>query len=69
MADNKAEFTVVCSPKYVVCKCPHCKEDVAIEYSDFLDMMPEEYYEEWVEEKVECPECGKEIEVGCVNWD
>lgn len=69
MKDSKVKIIVVSAPEYVVCECPHCKEEVQIEYNEFLDAMPGEYYEDWIDEKIECPDCGGEIEVKYVDWD
>lgn len=73
MTNNKITITVVNTPSYITCYCPHCNEEIKIPYQDFIDMMPEETitydsdYREWIDEKFLCPKCGKEIEVEYVN--
>lgn len=69
MINNKTIITVVNTPSYITCYCPHCDEEIKIPYSDFLSMMSEYYYGDWIEDIFECPECGDEIEVKDVDWD
>lgn len=69
MISNKATITVVNLPSYIICHCPHCGSEIKIPYSDFLGMMPEYYYGDWIGNTFECLECGKEIEVKNVEWD
>ena len=69
MADNRIEITVISAPSYITSECPHCHEEIHIDYKDFLDMMTHYYYEDWIDEVIECPECGKEVEIGSVIWD
>lgn len=67
--DNKTTITVVNTPEYITCYCPHCDEEIKISYSDFLNMMPDNYYLDWIQETFECSECGREIEVEYVDWN
>lgn len=69
MTDNKATITVVNIPSYIICHCPHCRSEIKILYSDFLCMMSEYYYGDWVGDTFECPECEEEIEIKDVEWD
>lgn len=69
MTDNKVKITVVNIPSYIICQCPHCGSEIKIPYSDFLSMMTEYYYGDWIGETFECPKCGEEIEVKNVEWD
>lgn len=69
ITENRTTITVVNLPSYVACICPHCGEDIEIEYLDFTYMMSNDYYEDWAGETFECPECGKEISVKGVNWN
>ena len=69
MIDNKVTITVVNIPSYITCYCPHCGDGIKIPYSDFLGMMSEYYYGDWIGDMFECPECGKEIEIKNVDWD
>lgn len=71
--DNKVTITVVNTPEYITCYCPHCDEEIKIPYSDFLNIMPKDAviygsdYRDWMGEKFKCPECSKEIEVEYVD--
>ena len=69
MTDNKVKITVVNTPSYITCHCPYCGEEIKILYSDFLSMMLEYYYGDWIGNTFECHECGEEIEVKDVDWD
>ena len=69
MINNKTTITVVNTPSYITCCCPHCRSEIKIPYSDFLGMMPEYYYGDWIGDTFECPECGGEIEIKDVDWD
>jgi len=48
MINNKTTITVVNTPSYITCYCPHCDEEIKIPYSDFLSMMSEYYYGDWI---------------------
>ena len=48
MIDNKTTITVVNLPSYITCHCPHCGSEIKITYSDFLGMMSEYYYVDWI---------------------
>ena len=69
MTDNRIDITVISAPSYIASECPHCGEEILINYSEFLDMMTHYYYEDWVDETIECPECGKEVVIRSVEWD
>ena len=69
MINNKTTITVVNTPSYITCYCPHCDEEIKITYSDFLGMMSEYYYVDWIGDTFDCSECGEKIEVKNVDWD
>lgn len=69
MADNKVSITVVNTPSHITFKCPHCGSEIKITYSDFLGMMSEYYYVDWIGDTFDCSECGEKIEVKNVDWD
>ena len=69
MSDNRIDITVVNRPSYITSECPHCREEIHIDYNEFLYMMTHYYYEDWTDEVIECPECGKEVTIGSVEWD
>ena len=69
MSDNRIDIIVISRPSYITSECPHCGEEINIDYNDFLDMMTYEYYEDWVDEVIEYPECRKEVKIGSVELD
>ena len=60
---NRTDFTIVSAPKYISFTCPHCKEDIKIDFTD-VDV-PECWSDSWGE--IECPNCEKEVLLG--DWD
>ena len=69
MTDNRIDITVISRPSYITIECPYCEEEININYNDFLGMMTHYYYEDWIDEVIKCPECGKEVTIGSVEWD
>ena len=69
MPDNRIDIIVVRKPSNIISECPHCGEEINIDYDDFLDMVKHEDYEDWVDEVIKCPECGKKVEIANVDWD
>ena len=69
MSDNKTDITVIQIPTYVDFTCPHCDEDIEMDYDDFNNMMCSYYWGEWVQEEFTCPGCGETIEVNDVECD
>lgn len=69
MINNKTIITVVNLPSHITFKCPHCGSEIKIPYSNFIGMMSEYYYGDWIGDTFECPECGEEIEVKDVELD
>ena len=63
----KIDLQVVSRPVTVEFECPHCMNDAQIDYSDFNDLIGEPY--DWKYSKVDCPECGKSLEIDDVDWD
>ena len=64
MSDNRIDITVISRPSYITIECPHCGEEINIEYNDFLGMMTHYYYyEDWTDEVIEWHECGKEVTI------
>jgi len=64
---EKVDITVVSTPVSIGFECPHCEEDVHFDYSDFVDQIGQPC--DWKYSKIECPECGIEIEIDDVEWD
>ena len=63
----KIDVTVNQKPVSVSFDCPHCEEEIEIEYQDFSNELGEPC--DWEYSKVKCPKCGKTTEIGSVEWD
>lgn len=64
-AEEKVDFTIVSKPDYISFECPHCKNDIRIEWDDVDE--PESWADPWG--CVECSECGKTVELGEYDYD
>ena len=63
--DKATEYTIISKPAYIIFKCPHCREEVEV---DFLDVDFETDY--WGDGAwCDCPECGVEVELGDFDYD
>ncbi|KIS21687.1 hypothetical protein [Clostridium botulinum] len=65
----KADVRVIQKPVEIRIDCPHCCYEIDMSYSDFEDLMPSDYPGDWTGEKIECPNCEKEIEIEDNEWD
>lgn len=64
----EVDITVIQVPKYVTFECPYCEEEIETSYSDFCSDIGVEICD-WNYSKIECPKCGKTIEINSVDWD
>ena len=60
-----ADFTIVSAPHKISFLCPYCNQNVEINWSNINP--PESWSDDW--DNVECPECGKEVELGDWEYD
>lgn len=59
------DFHISAAPVSIELECPFCHEKIEIPWKD---LNPPEYWgDRW--DDVECPECGKEIELGDYDYD
>ncbi|AGK97389.1 hypothetical protein [Clostridium pasteurianum] len=63
----KADIIVNQRPVSIKFDCPHCDEEIEIDYQEFIDMLGEPC--DWNYSKFNCPRCEKEIEIDEVDWD
>jgi endogenous inhibitor of DNA gyrase (YacG/DUF329 family) len=58
-------YTIVSKPDYIYFECPHCKEEVEVNFSEVN--FNSNYWGDgaWVE----CPMCNKEVELGDYDYD
>lgn len=66
---KEADITIETTPKYVKYECPYCGEEVEIDYDDFEDEMPDDYWGDWCGERVTCEKCGRDFEINGVEVD
>ncbi len=58
-------FLIVSAPVKIEFECPHCGEKIEIAWRD-VDV-PENWCDEWP--PVDCPECGKSVDLGEWEYD
>lgn len=59
------DYTIVSTPSFIQFECPHCKEEVEVPF-DKVDYKTECWSDgAWAD----CPECGKEVELGDYDYD
>ena len=60
------DYTIVSKPDYITFDCPHCKEeDIHVDFSD-VDFKTD-YWGDGA--FVNCPNCGKEVELDNYDYD
>lgn len=60
---------VIQKPVDIKIDCPHCDYEIETTYDNFVDLMGTDYPGDWNGEKIECPNCGKKIEIDDNEWD
>lgn len=64
-ANERADFTIVSRPHYIVFACPYCDGEQELGW-DKVDP-PDYWSDNWG--SIECPGCGKEIDLGEYSYD
>lgn len=59
------DFRIVSAPVKIAFCCPYCEEEIEIPWRD-VDV-PESWSDEWP--FVDCPECGKSVDLGEWEYD
>lgn len=67
--NNRVNIEIIREPSYVNFTCPHCDEEIEMDYDEFYDMMVSDYWGDWRYEEFCCPECGKDIEIDDIFSD
>lgn len=67
--DKTINIEVETVPKWIRFNCPYCLEDIEIDYDEFEDDMPTNYWGDWEGNEVECPTCGHKLKINCVDYD
>ena len=62
---ERTDFTIISAPVKITFDCPHCCLPVEISWRNLC--VPEYWGDDWGE--VECPECGKTVELGDYDYD
>lgn len=57
----RVDFTIVSRPSAIVLECPHCGDDIEVEWGDVPHDDGWEYFGD-----IKCPDCGETIQLG--NW-
>lgn len=65
---TKVDFTIVTAPAYVNLMCPYCDSENTYDYDNLQEEVGIEVYF-GNHGSVECILCGKEIELGEVEYD
>ena len=67
MSDLKGtQVIIIQTPAKARFECPYCEEEINMSYTDFESQQLSSYFGDW--DNVECPECGKSIEIDDVDW-
>lgn len=53
------DYTIISKPDYIIFKCPHCKGNVEVAFSE-VDFNTDYWGDGAV---CDCPECGEEVEL------
>lgn len=63
--DIGTDYTIISKPSQVFFECPHCKEEVHLNFED-VDFKTD-YWGDGA--RCNCSECGKEVELGDYEYD
>jgi len=61
----KTDFHIDVKPVSISLECPHCDVDIVLKW--YYNNVPEYCGDEWG--TIECPVCGKDIELGDYEYD
>lgn len=64
-----ADVRIIQRPIEVRIECPHCDEDIEVNYDEFIDFIGSDYPGDWGGQIIKCPRCEKEIEIDDIEWD
>ena len=45
--NNRVDIKIIREPSYVNFTCPHCDEEIEMDYDEFYDMMVSDYWGDW----------------------
>lgn len=62
---NKNDYVIISKPDYIVLECPYCRDEIQVDFEDVGFIT--DYWDDggWCD----CPNCGKEIELGDYDYD
>lgn len=62
---EKADFTILSEPKDITFECPHCEQQVTVDFRKVDEPGS------WSDDRgaVECPHCGEEVHLGDWSYD
>lgn len=58
------DYTIISKPNYIIFVCPHCGENVHVPFAE-VDYFTDYWGDGAV---VDCPECGKEVELSGYDY-
>lgn len=65
----KVNLRVFTGPLWVDYECPECDSCIEIRFRDFIDDIGDPDDGVWENLEISCPKCGKELQIGRVDWD
>lgn len=65
MANRKTDYTIISKPDHISFECPFCKEEVGVPFEDVN--FNTDYWGDGAQ--VDCPKCGKEVELGGYEYE
>ena len=66
---KKVGITIVQVPEYVTYECPHCGNEIEVDFNDFEDDRTGDCWLEWVGDTVIRDECGEKFQIENVEVD
>jgi hypothetical protein len=64
---KEVDITVKQIPVSVGFDCPHCEEEIKIDYQEFCGDVGDPG--NWPCSEIDCPGCGKKIKIDNIDWD
>lgn len=58
-------YIIISKPDYIQCECPHCKEDIEVDFSE-VDFRTDYWGDGAV---VTCPKCDEDVDLDDYEYD
>lgn len=66
---ESTEIIIQSAPTQVEYICPHCEEEIEIDYNEFESDMTSECWCDWEYQTIKCPNCKMKIKISSVEYD